>query len=130
MGQGNAVTKYQDTRISDREMIQLRNDPAFRNNPIIGMQQQWITIQASYWLGSALFEIDSITAARDTLMGIRMNPLNTWRHHTEYLLGRIAEREEHYDDARQHYAQTAPSLSGIGNAIRAKWLPVTGKKDE
>ena len=122
-GQENALTKYQNVRVSDREMIQFRNDPMFRNNPAISMQLQWITIQASYWLGSALFEIDSIAAAKDTLMGIRLDRLNTWRYNTEYLLGRIAEREGRYDDARRHYAHTAPSLSAVGNAVRAMWLP-------
>ena len=122
-GQDRALTKLQNVRVSDREMIQFREDPAFRNNPAISMQLQWITIQASYWLGTALFEIDSLAAAKDTLMDIRMKPLNTWRHGTEYLLGRIAEREGRYDDARRHYASTAPSLSGVGNAIRAGWLP-------
>ena len=125
IGQDKALTKFQNVRVSDREMIQFREDPMFRNNPAISMRLQWITIQASYWLGSALFEIDSIAAAKDTLMEIRLKPLNTWRYSTEYLLGRIAEREGRYDDARRHYANTAPSLSGVGNAIRAGWLPVS-----
>ena len=128
-GQENALTKYQNVRVSDREMIQFRSDPAFRNNPAIAIQLQWITIQASYWLGAAQFEIDSIAAAKDTLLGIRLDSLNTWRNQTEYLLGRIAEREGRYDDARRHYANTAQSLSGVGNAVRAKWLPVM-EKDE
>ena len=127
-GQEKALTKYQNVRVSDREMIQFRSDPVFRNNPAIGMQLEWLTIQASYWLGAALFEIDSIAAAKDTLMGIRLNSLNTWRNGTEYLLGRIAEREGRYDDARRHYANTAQSLSGVGNAVRAKWLPDSDTK--
>jgi len=122
IGQESAITKYQNVRVSDREMIQFRNDPVFRNNPLISMQLQWVTVQASYWLGAALFEIDSTAAAKDTLMGIRLNPLNTWRNSTEYLLGRIAERERRYDDAVRHYANTTSSLSGVGNAIRAQWL--------
>ena len=122
-GQDNAITKYQNARISDKEMIEYRHDPAFRNNPIIALQLQWLSLQASFWLGSAQFEIDSIGAAKDTLLGIRTHPLNTWRDSTEYLLGRIAEREKRYDDARRHYGTTASSLSGTGNAVRAKWLP-------
>ena len=129
-GQENALTKYQNVRISDREMIQFRNDPTFRNNPVIAMQLQWITTQASYWLGAALFEVDSIAAAKDTLTEIRLHSLNTWRNQTEYLLGRIAEREGRYDDARRHYANTVQSLSGVGNAVRAKWLPDTEKNNE
>jgi len=129
-GQENALTKYQNVRVSDREMIEYRTDPTFRNNPMIRMQLELITIQASYWLGGALFEIDSMPAAKDTLMGIRLNPLNTtWRYGTEYLLGRIAEREGRYDDARRHYTNTVQSLSGVGNAIRAKWLPGADKDD-
>ena len=122
-GQNNAITMYQNTRVSDREMIGFRADPAFRNNPAIAMHLQWLSIQASQWIGSALFAIDSTNAAKDTLMGIRLSPLNTWRDSTEYLLGRIAEREGRYEDARRHYGNTASSLSGMGNAIRASWLP-------
>jgi hypothetical protein len=122
-GQENAITKYQNTRVSDKEMIEYRSDPMFRNNPAINIQLQWMTVQAGYWLGAALFEMDSIGAAKDSLMGIRTNPLNTWHVQTEYLLGRIAERERRYDDARRHYSNTASSLSGAGNVIRAKWLP-------
>jgi hypothetical protein len=122
-GQENAITKYQNTRVSDKELIGYRNDPYFRNNPTFSMQLQWLSIQASHWLGTALFEIDSIAAAKDCLMGIRLNPLNTWRTQTEYLLGRIAEREKRYDDARRHYHSTTSSMSGVGNTVRAKWLP-------
>ena len=129
-GQENAFTKYQNVRVSDREMIQFRNDPVFRHNPAISLQLEWVTTQASYWLGAALFEIDSLDAAEDTLMGIRLHPLNSWRHGTEYLLGRIAEREGRYGDARRHYVNTAPSLSGTGNAVRAKWLPDSETKSD
>ena len=122
-GQDNAITKYQNARISDKEMIEYRNDPVFRNNPAASVELRWITIQGSYWLGAALFEIDSIAAAKECLMGIQADRLNVWQSQTEYLLGRIAEREKRYDDARRHYVNTAPSLSGIGNAVRAKWLP-------
>ena len=123
-GQENAVTKFQNTRVPDKEMIEYRNDPAFRNNVALNIQLQWVTVQASFWLGSALFEIDSIGAAKDALQGIRTSPLNTWQAQTEYLLGRIAEREKRYDDARRHYKNTALSLSGTGNVVRAKWLPM------
>ena len=122
-GQENAIAKYQNTRVSDKEMIEYRSNPAFRNNPTLSVQLQWLTTQASFWLGSALFEIDSIGAAKDSLMEIRGNPLSAWRNQTEYLLGRIAEREKRYDDARRHYSNTASSLSGAGNAIRSRWLP-------
>ena len=127
-GQENAATKYQNTRVSDKEMIEYRSDLLFRNNPAIGMQLQWVSVQASYWLGAALFEADSMGAAKDALMGIRLNSLNTWRHGTEYLLGRIAEREKRYDDARRHYGGTVSSLSGVGNALRAQWLPAADKE--
>ena len=129
-GQENAFTKYQNVRVSDREMIQFRGDPVFRSTPELGMQLEWVTTQASYWLGAALFEMNSLPAAKDWLMGIRHHSLNTWRHGTEYLLGRIAEREGRYADARRHYANTSSALSGIGNAIRAKWLPTSEKNDE
>ena len=122
-GQENAITKYQNTRVSDREIIEFRRNPLFRNNPALNLQLQWISTQASYWLGTALFEIDSIEAAKDCLMGVRSSRVNSWQSGTEYLLGRVAEREKRYDDARQHYANTASALSGVGNAVRAKWLP-------
>jgi hypothetical protein len=127
-GQGNALTKYQSARVSDRDMIEFRNNQWIRYNPALNLRQfdfeaQLLTIQASYLLGTALFEIDSLPAAKETLTGIRTDRLNAWRYNTEYLLGRIAEREGRYDDARRHYAYTAPSLSGTGNAVRAMWLP-------
>jgi hypothetical protein len=56
--------------------------------------------------------------------------MNTsWRNQTEYLLGRIAEREGRYDDARRHYANTASALSSVGNAVRAKWLPAADRQE-
>ena len=122
-GPENAITKYQNARVSEKELIEYRNDPVFRDNPLIAVRLRWLSIQSGLWLGSAQFEIDSIGAARETLLGIRANPLNTWRTSTEYLLGRIAEREGRYDDARRHYGNTSSSLSGAGNAVRAKWLP-------
>ena len=122
-GQENAITKYQNTRVSDKEMIEYRADPMFRNNPALNVQLQWLSIQAGFWLGTALFEIDSTGAAKESLMEIRTSPLNMWRNQTEYLLGRIAEREKRYDDARRHYSNTASSLSGAGNALRARRLP-------
>jgi len=122
-GPENAITKYQNTRVSDREIIEYRRNEAFRNNPAMNIQLQWISTQASYWLGTALFEMDSLEAAKDCLMGIRSNPINSWQSGTEYLLGRIAEREKRYDDAKRHYANTAPALSGVGNVVRVKWLP-------
>ena len=122
-GQENALTKYQNTRVSDKELIEYRGDPQFRNTPALALQLQWLSVQASYWLGAALFEVDSIGAAKDCLMGIRLNRLNTWQSGTEYLLGRISEREKRYDDARRHYGNTASSLSGPGNVLRARWLP-------
>ena len=122
-GQENAITKYQNTRVPDKEIIEYRNDPTFRNTPIEGLRLQWVTIQASYWLGAALFEANSIGASKDSLMEIRQNRLNSWRTPTEYLLGRIAEREKRYGDARRHYGNTSLSLSGVGNAVRTKWLP-------
>jgi len=128
-GQENAITKYQNTRMSDKEMIKYRENPLFRNNPAASMQIQGVSTLASYWLGVALFKIDSIAAAKDCLMGIRTNPMNVWRNGTEYLLGRIAEREKRYDDAKRHYVNTASSLSGVGNAVRAQWLPVSDQND-
>ena len=123
-GQNNAIIRYQNAKVSEKELIDLRSiDPFFRNNPAFAMRYRWLSIQASQWIGAALFGIDSISAAKDTLTEIRTSPLNTWRDSTEYLLGRIAEREGRYDDARRHYDATASSLSGDGNAIRAKWLP-------
>ena len=122
-GQDKAITKYQNARISNKEIIDYRSDPVFRNTPAIERQLQWLSTQASFWLGTAQFEIDSISAAKDTLTAIRTHPMNTWQYSTEYLLGRIAEREGRYDDARRHYGNTSSSLSGAGNAVRAKWLP-------
>ena len=130
IGPENAITKYQNTRVSDKEMIEYRANPAFRNNQALNLQLQWLTVQASYWLGTALFGIDSIEPAKDNLMNIRTSPLNIWRSQTEYLLGRIAEREGRYGDARRHYNNTASSLSGTGNVIRAKWLPDTAQSQQ
>ena|GEM_PF-1975354 len=122
-GPENALAKYQNTRVSDREMIEYRTSPLFRNNPDWSLRLQWLSLQAAYWLGAALFEIDSIPASKDILWGIRSHSLNSWRYGTEYLLGRIAEREKRYDDARRHYENTSASLSGAGNQVRAQWLP-------
>ncbi|MDR0522269.1 MAG: hypothetical protein LBH00_10515 [Planctomycetaceae bacterium] len=125
-GQDSAVTQYQNARVPDRELIRYRNDPRFRNDPDFANVVQTLprlTVQASFWLGAASFEQDSLPAAKDYFNGIRTNPQNAWRSNTEYLLGRIAEREKRYADAVKHYENTSSSLSGAGNAVRGQWLP-------
>ena len=124
-GQDSAITRYQDTRISDRDIMEYRNDAAFRNNPVQARLLQVLTINATYWLGLASFEADKAgmtSSAKDFLDSIRTNSLSTWRAGTEYALGRIAEREKRYEDAVNHYGRTALSPSGPGNELRARWL--------
>ncbi|MDR0869358.1 MAG: hypothetical protein LBN39_01050, partial [Planctomycetaceae bacterium] len=47
---------------------------------------------------------------------------------TEYLLGRIAERQKKYDEAVQYYERTAEAMSGGGNLLRAKWLKTASSR--
>ncbi len=121
-GQDSAITKYQDARISDRDLLEFRNDPGFRNNPQLAQLYQMVTLHATFWLGQASFEANMMSSAKDFLERIRNNSLGTWRAATEYGLGRIAEREKRYTDASNHYRRTASSLSGPGNSLRARWL--------
>jgi hypothetical protein len=122
-GQESAITNYQDARVPDRELVEYRQNPQFRNNPLAAIQIQLVTTNASYWLGLASFEVNSIPAAKDFLTGIRSSSLNAWSEGTEYILGRIAEREKRYTDAVKHYERTASTPAGLGNAVRAQWLP-------
>jgi RNase H-fold protein (predicted Holliday junction resolvase) len=122
-GQDNAIAAYQNARIPDRDIMEYRKiDPDFRNNPVMAAGIQTVTINASYWLGLASFEVNSISAAKDFLNSIQRSPLNPWQNGIEYALGRIAEREKKYNDAIRHYERTARSPAGSGNILRAKWL--------
>ncbi|MDR2115886.1 MAG: hypothetical protein LBP87_05845 [Planctomycetaceae bacterium] len=122
-GQENAITAYQNARIPDRDIMEYRKiDPNFRNNPVLAAGIQTVTINASYWLGLASFEVNSTAAAKDFLNSIQRSPLNPWQNGIEYVLGRIAEREKKYDEAIRHYERTARSTTGSGNILRAKWL--------
>ncbi|MDR2705444.1 MAG: hypothetical protein LBC02_06670 [Planctomycetaceae bacterium] len=122
-GQENAITAYQNARVPDRDIMEYRKiDPNFRNNPVLAAGIQTVTINASYWLGLASFEVNSISAAKDFLNNITRDALNPWQNGVEYALGRIAEREKKYEDAVRHYERTARSPAGPGNLLRARWL--------
>jgi hypothetical protein len=122
-GQENAITAYQNARVPDRDIMEYRKiDPNFRNNPLLTAGIQTVTINASYWLGLASFEVNSIAAAKDFLDNITRGTLNSWQNGVEYMLGRIAEHEKKYDDAVRHYERTARSPAGPGNILRARWL--------
>jgi hypothetical protein len=122
-GQESAITAYQNARVPDRDIMEYRKiDPNFRNNPVLTAGIQTVTINASYWLGLASFEINSITAAKDFLNSIQRSPLNPWQNSIEYVLGRIAEQEKKYDDAIRHYERTARNPAGPGNILRAQLL--------
>jgi hypothetical protein len=123
LGQENAITAYQNARVPDRDIMEYRKiDPNFRNNPVLAAGIQTVTINASYWLGLASFEVNSIASAKDFLDNITRGALNPWQNGVEYALGRIAEREKKYDDAVRHYERTARSPAGPGNILRARWL--------
>ncbi len=129
-GQDSAITEYQNARISDRDILEFRNDPTFRANPQLAMTYQMVTLYATYWLAVASFEAEGVnmmSSAKDFLERIRNRPINAWRVGTEYLLGRIAEREKRYTDAVTHYRRTASSPSGPGNELRARWLEKVAK---
>jgi hypothetical protein len=122
-GQENAITAYQQARVPDRDIMEYRkNDPNFRNNPVLAAGIQTITVNASYWLGLASFEVDSIVAAKDFLNSMPRGSLNPWQNGIDYILGRIAEREKQYNDAIRYYERTARTPAGVGNLLRAKWL--------
>ncbi|GHT12653.1 hypothetical protein FACS1894170_07710 [Planctomycetales bacterium] len=122
-GQNSSMTYWQNTIVPDREMIEYSRQPPFANNPAIRLQIQMITAQANYFLGVASLENNSVSSSKDFFNVLRSGPVDLWRDNTEYLLGRIAEREKRYGDAVKHYQRTSATLSGTGNAVRAKWLP-------
>lgn len=122
-GQEGAMMNYQRARIPDREIMEYRNHAEFRNNPL---QETWyriVSMYASFWLGTASLEVDSIPAAKDffnTLdIGTRQN---IWHAAVKYMLGRVSELEKNYDEACRHYEQATGSPSSNGNLLRAKWL--------
>jgi hypothetical protein len=122
-GQESAIAAYQNARVPDRDIMEYRkSNPDFRNNPILAAGIQTVAINASYWLGLASFEVNSISTAKDFLDNLSHGALNPWQNGVEYTLGRIAEREKKYEDAVRHYEQTARSPAGHGNLLRAKWL--------
>ncbi|MDR2763032.1 MAG: hypothetical protein LBB88_10545 [Planctomycetaceae bacterium] len=130
-GQDGAMTCYQDAKISEREMIELRAVPEFRNNRTLSQILQLTTNQAVFWLGIASFERDSIESAKDSMKGLTSSAVNLWAVAESYILGRIAEREKDYESAIRHYERAAKGSQTQPAAfeLRAKWIKEkSGKK--
>ncbi|MDR2641856.1 MAG: hypothetical protein LBC74_03580 [Planctomycetaceae bacterium] len=122
-GQGGAMTQYQDARISDREMMELRAMPDFRNNKTLAQILQLTTNQAVFWIGIASFERNSIENAKDSMKSLMSSSLNIWAIPASYILGRIAELEKNYTDAISHYERIAKgTTTQPAFSIRAKWI--------
>lgn len=123
VGQDGAMLHYQQARIPDREIMAYRSQAEFRNNPI---QETWLRLingYATYWLGTASFELDSLDAAKDFFRTLEKNPRqNPWASATQYMLGRVAEQEKQYDVAARHFEQAIGGTSRNGNRLRAQWI--------
>ncbi|MDR2171325.1 MAG: hypothetical protein LBP59_14375 [Planctomycetaceae bacterium] len=122
-GQDGAMTCYQDARISDREIMELRADPNFRNNKSIMQILQLTTNQAVFWIGTASFQRNSIVNAKDSMKGLTASSVNIWAIPEAYILGRIAEREKNYKEAIKYY-ENIPKTNTPQPAfeLRAKWI--------
>ncbi|MDR1484173.1 MAG: hypothetical protein LBT09_05070 [Planctomycetaceae bacterium] len=122
-GQGGAMTCYQDARISDREIMDLRASPEFRKTPKLMQILQFTTNQAVFWIGIASFERNSIDSARDSMKELMASSVNIWTISELYILGRIAEREKKYADAINYYERIAKiTTKQPAFAIRAKLI--------
>ncbi|MDR0390626.1 MAG: hypothetical protein LBH59_01875 [Planctomycetaceae bacterium] len=121
-GQGGAMTHYQDARISDREIMELRSNPEVRKNKALLQVLQLTTNQAVFWIGTASFEINSNANAKDTMKELMQNSINIWQLSELYILGRIAEREKNYKDAINYYEQITKKTKQPSFAIRAKLI--------
>ncbi|MDR1053396.1 MAG: hypothetical protein LBL39_04395 [Planctomycetaceae bacterium] len=122
-GQGGAMTCYQDARISDREMMELRAVPEIRNNKTLLQILQLTTNQAVFWIGIASFEINSKENAKDSMKGLLLETVNAWSVSESYILGRISEQEKNYAEAITHYEKAAKSSTQQpAFDLRAKWI--------
>jgi hypothetical protein len=123
-GQGGAMTYYQDARISDREIMDLRATPEFRKSGSLLQILKLTTNQAVFWIGIASFERNSNTNAKDSMKELMQNPVNVniWSQTELYILGRIAEREKNYTDAINYYEQIAKQTTQPAFALRAKLI--------
>ncbi|MDR1478065.1 MAG: hypothetical protein LBJ00_03900 [Planctomycetaceae bacterium] len=122
-GQGGAMTYYQDARISDREVMELRADPAFRKEKNLHQILQLTTNQAVFWIGVASFERDSLENAKDSMKGLLLGTVNIWAISESYILGRIAEREKNYAEALSYYEKIAKGTTPQpAFELRAKWI--------
>lgn len=127
-GQESAMTNYQEARIPDREIMEYRSHAAFRNDPLREQMYRLVSANASYWLGLASFEIDSLDAAKDCFTGLETSQYNAWQSSVQYMLGRLAERENQYDQAVRRFRLAAEGPSTLGHAVRAKWLRELSEK--
>jgi tetratricopeptide (TPR) repeat protein len=122
-GQGGAMTCYQDARISDREMMELRAVPEIRNNRELLQILQLTTNQAVFWIGIASFERNAMENAKDSMKGLLSSSVNAWAVSESYILGRIAEQEKNYAEAINHYERAAQKTTQKSAFdIRTKWL--------
>lgn len=121
-GQDGAMLRYQNARVPDREIMEYRNSPEFRNDPRRELMFRLVSANAGYWLGQAAFEIDSLAAASDFLVPLETNPNNLWRGSIQYTLGRIAERNKDYAEAARRFEAAADGPKAGGNRLRARWV--------
>jgi tetratricopeptide (TPR) repeat protein len=122
-GQNGAMTCYQDARIAEREMIELRANPEFRKDKTISQILQLTTNQAVFWLGIASFERNSIESAKDSMKGLASSSVNIWVIPESYILGRISECEKNYDAAIDYYERASKAaIFQPSFELRAKWI--------
>ncbi|MDR2345541.1 MAG: hypothetical protein LBE18_05695 [Planctomycetaceae bacterium] len=130
-GQNGAMTYYQDARISDRELMDLRANPDFRNDKKLSQILQLTTNQAVFWIGIASFQRNSIENAKDSMKGLMASPVNLWTISEAYILGRIAEQEKNYEEAINYYEMISKGSTQLPTfAIRAKWIREKTKKQK
>ena len=129
-GQESAVMCLQDARFSDRDFLELKNQPMFQLDPIREQFFHLATLNALYWLGLASYETGSISAAKDYWESRDISKRNPWSNGVQYMLGRVAERERDYKKAATHFERAVAGPSAVGNLLRAKWLREITSKEE
>ncbi len=120
LGQPSATWCYQQVRMSDRQLADLKTPETAQQVEVLRMAKQF----ATYWLGLLAYEQRNYSSARDYLLvrTLEAYPRGPWTAGAKYNLGRVYEAEKQYAKAIQQYRDNSQALDDFGHRLRARWL--------
>jgi hypothetical protein len=120
----NAITYYQMSRISNRQMDDASVSPEER---VLYLRAK---LDASYWLGLIAADQNNPRSAEDyfTTRTLDVVANNLWVHGLKYNLARVYEASGKTKQAIELYRSDAQSPGYRGNLLRARWLESSASK--